>query len=55
MLGAYSNFYGRKQAHDSIMYPYFCIGFIDLMSNRKSFTDFAKLFPLINSKENKIL
>ena len=30
--------------HDSIMYRYFCIGFIDFMLEGKSFLDYTNLF-----------
>ena len=34
----------RIQAYDSIMYGYFCIGFIDFMFKGKSLTDYTNLF-----------
>ena len=34
----------RIQAYDSIMWGYFCIGFIDFMFNGKSLTDYTNLF-----------
>ena len=34
----------RIQAYDSIMYGYFCIGFIDFMLAGKTWTDFTNLF-----------
>ena len=34
----------RIQAYDSIMCGYFCIGFINFMSNGKSLTDYTNLF-----------
>ena len=34
----------RIQAHDSIMWGYFCIGFIDFMLARKILADFTNLF-----------
>ena len=34
----------RIQAFDSIMYGYFCIGFIDFMFARETLTDFTNLF-----------
>ena len=34
----------RIQEHDSIMYGYFCIVFIDFMLSRKTLTEFANLF-----------
>ena len=36
------------RAHDSVMYGYFCIGFIDFMLKDKSLTDFNNLFDQIN-------
>ena len=32
------------QAYDSIMYGYFCIGFINFIFNGKSLTDYTNLF-----------
>ena len=40
----------RIQAYDSIMYGYFCIGFIDFMFAGKTLTDFTNLFSLNNFK-----
>ena len=34
----------RIQAYDSIMYGYFCIGFVDFMFAGKTLTDFTNLF-----------
>ena len=34
----------RIQAYDSIMCGYFCIGFINFMTNCKSLTDYTNLF-----------
>ena len=34
----------RLQAYDSVMYGYFCIGFIDFMLNGNNLTDFTNLF-----------
>ena len=34
----------RMQAYDSIMYGYFCIGFIDFMLPGKTLTEFTNLF-----------
>ena len=45
----------RKQAYDSIMCGYFCIGFIDFMLAGKTLTDFYKfknLFSANNFKRN---
>ena len=38
-----SNIY-RMQAYDSIMCGYFCIGFINVMFNGKSLTDYTNIF-----------
>ena len=42
----------RIQAYDSIMYGYFCIGFINFMSNGNSLTDYSNLFSPNNLKKN---
>ena len=42
----------RKQAYGSIMYGYFCIGFIDFMLAGKTLTEFTNLFSPNNFKEN---
>ena len=42
----------RIQACDSVMYGYFCIGFIDFMLKGKSLTDFTNLFSPNNVKRN---
>ena len=42
----------RIQAYDSIMCRYFCIGFIELMFEGKSLTDFTNLFSPNNFKKN---
>ena len=42
----------RIQAYDSIMYGYFCIGFINFMFNGKSLTDYTNLFSLNNFNKN---
>ena len=34
----------RIQAYDSVMFEYFCIGFIDFMLAGKTLTDFTNLF-----------
>ena len=39
------------QAYDSIMYEYFCIGFIDFMIAGKTLTDFTNLFYQITLKK----
>ena len=38
----------RTQAYDSIMYGYFCIGFIDFMLAGKTLTEFTNLFSRKN-------
>ena len=46
----------RIQTNDSIMYGYFCIGFINFMLKCKSLLDYANLFSLIEYEKNdKIL
>ena len=42
----------RIQAHDSITFGYFCIGFIDFMLKAKSLLDYTNLFDL-NESEKK--
>ena len=42
----------RIQAYDSIMCRYFCIGFIELMFEGKSLTDFTNLFSPNNFKKD---
>ena len=42
----------RIQAYDSIMCGYFCIGFINLMFNGNSLTDFTNLFLPNEFKRN---
>ena len=42
----------RIQAYDSIMYDYFCIGFINFMSNGNSLTDYSNLFSPNDLKKN---
>ena len=34
----------RMQAYDSVMWRYFCIGFIDFILKGKTLTDFTNLF-----------
>ena len=41
-----------KQAYDSIMCGYFCIGFINFMFNGKSLTDYTNLFSPNDFKKN---
>ena len=44
------------QAYDSIMYGYFCIGFIGFMLNSKSFLEYKYLFsPNDYEKNDKII
>ena len=46
----------RIQAYDSIMYGYFCIGFIYLLLHNKSLLDYTNLFsPIGYEKNNKII
>ena len=42
----------RIQAYDSIMFGYFCIGFINFMFNGESLTDYANLFSPNDLKKN---
>ena len=42
----------RMQAYDSVMYGYFCIGFIDFILKGKNLTDFSNLFSPNNFKKN---
>ena len=42
----------RIQAYDSVMFGYFCIGFIDYMFMGKSLTDYTNLFSPNNFKKN---
>ena len=42
----------RIQAHDSIKYKYFCIGFIDFMLAGKTLTEFTNLFSTNKFKRN---
>ena len=42
----------RVQNYDSIMYGYFCIGFINYMIEGKSLTDFTNHFSPNNFKKN---
>ena len=47
----------RIQAYDSIMYGYFCIGFINFMFNGKSLTGYTNLFSpnVFNKNDDKVL
>ena len=46
----------RRQAHDSIMCGYFCIGFIDFMLKGKSLLNYSNLFsPSDYEKNDKII
>ena len=42
----------RVQANDSVMYGYFCIGFIDFMLAGKKLTDYTSLFSPHYFKKN---
>ena len=42
----------RIHTYDSVMCGYFCIGFINLMFNGNSLTDFTKLFAPNDFKKN---
>ena len=42
----------RIQGYNSIMWGYFCIGFIDIMFSGKTLTEFANLFSPNNLKKN---
>ena len=42
----------KKQAYDSIMCGYFCIGFIDFMLAGKTLTEYTNLFSPNNFKKN---
>ena len=42
----------RIQAYDSIMWGYFCIGFINFMFNGNSLTDYTNLFSPNDFKKN---
>ena len=44
----------RKQAYDSIMRGYFCIGYIDFMLAGKTLTDFTNLYSPNNFKKMMI-
>ena len=43
----------RIQTHDSIMYGYFCTGFIDFMFAGKTLTKYINLFSPNNFKKNE--
>ena len=43
----------RIQAYDSIMYGYFCIGFIDFILAGKALTEFTNLFSPNNVYKNE--
>ena len=46
----------RIQAYDSVMFRYFCIGFIDFMLKGKSLLDYANLFfPNDYEKNDKVI
>ena len=42
----------RIEAYDSIMFGYFCIGFIDFMLKGNTLTEYTNLLPSNNSKKN---
>ena len=42
----------RIQAYDSIVFEYFCIGFIAFMLKSKSLLDYTNLFSLNNYEKN---
>ena len=42
----------RRQANDSIMCGYFCIGFIDFMFKGKTLTEYTNLFSPNNFEKN---
>ena len=42
----------RIQAYNSLMYGYFCIGFIDFMLKGKSLLDYINLFSPDNYEKN---
>ena len=42
----------KIQAYDSVMYGYFCIGFIDFMLKGKELTDFTNLFSPSDFRKN---
>ena len=44
----------RRQAYDSILCGYFCIGFIDFMLAGKTLADFTNLFSPNNFKKMMI-
>ena len=46
----------RIQVYESIMYGYFCIGFIDFILKDQSLLDYTNLFsPKDNEKNDKII
>ena len=46
----------KIQAYDSILYGYFCIGFIDFLLKRKGWLDYTSLLsPNDYGKKDKIL
>ena len=46
----------RKQAYDSIICEYFCIGFIDFMLKGQSLLDYKNLFsPTEYEKNDKVM
>ena len=45
----------RVQANNSVMFEYFCIGFIDFMLAGKKLTDFTNLFSLYDLQNGNII
>ena len=46
-----TNFY-RIQAYDSIMWGYFCVGYIDFMMKGKKLLDYSNLFSSKKYEKN---
>ena len=45
----------RVQANNSVMFGYFCIGFIDFMLTAKNFTNFTNMFSPYDFKNKKTI
>ena len=45
----------RVQANNSVMFGYFCIGFIDFMLTAKNLTDFTNVFSPYDFKNKRQL
>ena len=45
----------RVQANNSVMFGYFCIGFIDFMLTAKNFTNFKNMFSPYDFKNKKTI